>query len=97
MPLSASPGEQSACAIQLRLLQDFSNAIATPDKSLWRTSMLAAFGSARTHGLRQELCGPASHLSLPLARFGRTPPTRAASLFDTEVDPTEALDRLDLR
>jgi hypothetical protein len=58
MPLSASPGEQSACAIQLRLLQDFSNAIATPDKSLWRTSMLAAFGSARTHGLRQELCAP---------------------------------------
>jgi hypothetical protein len=28
-----------------------------------------------------------------LARFGRTPPTRARRLFDVSVDPTEARNR----
>jgi hypothetical protein len=32
-----------------------------------------------------------------LARFGRTPPTRAARLFGTSVDPTEARNSQDLR
>jgi hypothetical protein len=66
IPLSASPCEQAVCAIQLRLLQHFSSAIAAPSKSPRRTSMPTAFGSARTNGLPLELCGPASHLSFLL-------------------------------
>ena len=66
MPLSASPCELPVCDIQLRLRQRFSTAIATPNKSPRPTSMLTAFGSARTNGLPLELCGPASHLSFLL-------------------------------
>ena len=66
MPLSASPCEQVGCAIQIRPLQHISIAIAAPNKSPRRTSMLTAFGSARTNGLPLELCGPTSHLSFLL-------------------------------
>ena len=73
MPLSASPCEQVGCAIQIRPLQHISSAIATPNKSPRRMSMLTAFGSARTNGLPLELCGPTSHLSFLLRRRSDTP------------------------
>ena len=66
MPLSASPCKQVGCAVQTRPLQHFSSAIAAPNKSPRRMSMLTAFGSARTNGLLLELCGPASRLSFLL-------------------------------
>ena len=66
MPLSASPCDQAVCAIQIRLLQHFSSAIAAPNKSPRRTSRLTAFESASTNGLPLELCGQASRLSFLL-------------------------------
>ena len=81
------PCEQAVCAIQLRRLQHFSSAIAAPNKSPRRTSMLTAFGSARTNGLTLELCGPASRFSFLLRASvrhtdachsqGRKEPTRS--------------------
>jgi hypothetical protein len=69
--LSASPCKQPVCPIQLRLLQHFRTAIATPNQSPRRTSLLTAFRSARTNGIPLELCGPASHLIFPIARVVR--------------------------
>ena len=65
-PHSASPCEQVGCAFQIRLLQHFRSAIAAPNKSPRRMSMLTAFGSARTNGLPLKLCDPASRLSFLL-------------------------------
>jgi hypothetical protein len=60
------PCEQVGCAIQIRPLQHFSSAIAAPNRSPRRTSMLIAFGTARMDGLSLVLCGPASPLSFLL-------------------------------
>ena len=81
IPLSASPCEQVGCAIQIRPLQHISSAIAAPNKSPRRTSMITAFGTARTDGLRLELCGTASRPLFSCARRSDTQrpmlPTRA--------------------
>jgi hypothetical protein len=66
MPLSASSCEQPVCAIQFRLLQRFSSAVAIPSKSPRRASVLTAFGSAPTNGLSLELCSATGQFSFLL-------------------------------
>ena len=90
-PLSARPREQPVCAIQLRLLQHFNSAIATPDKTPRRTSLLTAFGLARTNGLPLELCGPASHLAFLLrASVRRHRRAQGGSPMRRSIRPTRA-------
>jgi hypothetical protein len=54
-----------------RFARDLTLSCATIDKSPRRTSMLTAFGSARSYGLPPGLCGPASRLSSCARRVRR--------------------------